>query len=69
MAVGGTVTAIWIGVLLLIGEKLGRGIARFTGRNPWIYAVGTLVLLGTVEVVALRSQAAAAATAGRERCR
>ena len=57
-------TAIWAGVLLLIGEKLGGVIARFTGRNPWIYAVGTVLLLGSIALLALRSRAADAATVG-----
>ena len=62
-------TAIWAGVLLLIGERLGGAISRFTGRNPWIYAVGTVILLGTFAFLSLRSRAAGAATAGKERYR
>jgi membrane protein DedA with SNARE-associated domain len=62
-------TAIWAGVFLLVGEKLGTAIARFTGRNPWIYAVGTVILLGTFALLALRNRVASAAPAGRERYR
>jgi membrane protein DedA with SNARE-associated domain len=53
-------TAIWAGFFLLIGDKLGGAIARFTGRNTWVYAVGTVLLLGALGFLAWRAQQALA---------
>jgi len=53
-------TAIWAGFFLLIGDKLGGAIARFTGRNTWVYAVGTVLLLGALGFLAWRAQRALA---------
>jgi membrane protein DedA with SNARE-associated domain len=51
-------TAIWAGVLLLVGDKLGGAIARFSVRNTWIYAVGTLLLLGAIAFIAFQASRA-----------
>jgi len=51
-------TAIWAGVFLLIGDKLGGAIARFSGRNTWVYAVGTILLLGAIGFLAWRASRA-----------
>jgi membrane protein DedA with SNARE-associated domain len=54
-------TAIWAGVMLLIGDKLGGGIARFTSGHAWVYAVGTILLLGAFALLAFRASQAMAA--------
>ena len=45
-------TSIWAGAFILLGDRFGRGISSLVGRHPWIYAVGTvvvvLVILSTV---------------------
>lgn len=51
-------TAIWAGIFLLVGDKLGGAIARFSGRNTWIYAVGTVLLLGAIGFLAWRASRA-----------
>jgi membrane protein DedA with SNARE-associated domain len=51
-------TAIWAGVLLLIGDKLGGAIGRFSSSHAWVYAVGTLLLLGTIGLLAWRASKA-----------
>jgi membrane-associated protein len=51
-------TAIWAGIFLLIGDKLGGAIARFSGRNTWVYAVGTVLLLGAMGFLAWRASRA-----------
>ena len=51
-------TAIWAGVFLLVGDKLGGAIARFSGRNTWIYAVGTVLILGAIGFLAWRASRA-----------
>src|ERR1700738_316065 len=51
-------TAIWAGIMLLVGDKLGGAIARFTGRHAWIYAVGTVLLLGAIGFLAWRASRA-----------
>jgi membrane-associated protein len=53
-------TAIWAGAFLLIGDKLGGAIARFSGRNTWVYAVGTVLLLGAIGFLAWRASRALA---------
>jgi membrane protein DedA with SNARE-associated domain len=54
-------TAIWAGIMLLVGDKLGGAIARFTGRHTWIYAVGTVLLLGAIGFLAWRASRAMSA--------
>ena len=51
-------TAIWAGIFLLVGDKLGGAIARFSGTHAWVYAVGTLLLLGAIGFLALRASRA-----------
>jgi membrane protein DedA with SNARE-associated domain len=51
-------TAIWAGVLLLIGDKLGGAIARFSSGHPWITALGTVLLIGAIALLALRASRA-----------
>jgi len=53
-------TAIWAGVFLLIGDRLGGAIARFSGRNAWVYAVGTVLLLGAIGLLGWRASRAMA---------
>ena len=53
-------TAIWAGVFLLIGDRLGGAIARFTGGHAWVYAVGTLLLLVVIGFSAFRASRSAA---------
>jgi hypothetical protein len=42
----------------LIGDKLGGAIARFSGSHPWITALGTVLLFGTIAFLALRASRA-----------
>jgi len=51
-------TAIWAGILLLVGDKLGGAIARFSAGHPWIAALGTLLLIGTIAFLAFRASRA-----------
>jgi membrane protein DedA with SNARE-associated domain len=51
-------TAIWAGIFLLVGDKLGGAIAGFTSRNTWIYAVGTVLLLGAIGFLGWRASRA-----------
>lgn len=51
-------TAVWAGVLLLVGDKLGGAIARFISGHSWIYAVGTVLLLGAISFLAVRASRA-----------
>ncbi len=51
-------TAIWAGFFLLIGDRLGGPIARFTGSHRWVYAVGTVLLLGAIGFIAWRASQA-----------
>jgi membrane protein DedA with SNARE-associated domain len=53
-------TAIWAGFFLLVGDKLGGAIARFSGRNTWVYAVGTVLLLSAMGFLAWRASRALA---------
>jgi membrane protein DedA with SNARE-associated domain len=54
-------TAIWAGVFILVGDKLGGAIARFTSANAWVYAVGTILLLGAIGLIAFRASRAMSA--------
>ena len=51
-------TAIWAGFFLLVGDKLGGAIARFSRNNAWVYAVGTILLLGAIGFLAWRASRA-----------
>jgi len=51
-------TAIWAGFFLVVGDKLGGAIARFSGRNTWVYAVGTILLVGAIGFLAWRASRA-----------
>jgi membrane protein DedA with SNARE-associated domain len=51
-------TSIWAGVLLLIGDKLGGAIARYSFGHAWIYAVGTIVLLAGIAFIAFQASRA-----------
>ena len=53
-------TAIWAGVLLLVGDRFGRTFTRFASHNAWIYAVGTAFLLATIAYLAYRASRAMA---------
>jgi membrane protein DedA with SNARE-associated domain len=39
-------TAIWSGVVLLLVLYYGPAVAHFVGRHSWVYAVGTVIVLG-----------------------
>lgn len=39
-------TAIWSGVLLLLAAQYGRAVLHFVATHSWVYAVGTIVVLG-----------------------
>jgi membrane protein DedA with SNARE-associated domain len=41
-------TAIWSGVLLLLGDRFGRSIGHFLSTHAWAYAVGTGILVAVV---------------------
>ena len=49
-------TAIWAGVFLLIGDRLGRMIGRFLGHNAWVYAVGSLFFIGAFVYFGFRAR-------------
>jgi membrane-associated protein len=51
-------TAIWAGALLLVGDKLGGAIARFSAGHVWIYAVGTILLVGAIAFIAFKASRA-----------
>lgn len=53
-------TAIWAGVLLLVGDRFGRSFVRFAAHNSWIYAVGTALLLAAIAFLAYRASRAMA---------
>ncbi len=44
-------TALWSGVLLLLAAQYGRQVLHFVGTHSWVYAVGTVVVLGIVGYV------------------
>jgi membrane protein DedA with SNARE-associated domain len=46
-------TAIWAGVFIILGDRFGRGIADFLSSHAWVYAVGTLIVVGLVVYVAI----------------
>jgi membrane protein DedA with SNARE-associated domain len=51
-------TAIWAGFFLLVGDRLGGSIAEFTRSHTWVYAVGTILLLGAIGFIAWRASRA-----------
>jgi membrane-associated protein len=46
-------TAIWAGVFIILGDRFGRGIATFLSSHAWVYAIGTLIVVGVVVYVAI----------------
>lgn len=48
-------TGLWAGAFLLLGDRLGRIVGRFLGHHSWIYAAGTLLLLGVFGYFILRA--------------
>ena len=44
-------TGIWSGALLLLAAQYGKQVLHFVGTHSWVYAVGTVVVLGIVGYV------------------
>jgi membrane protein DedA with SNARE-associated domain len=48
-------TAIWAGVLIIVGDLFLRTLGRFLARNAWLYAVGTILVLAIVIYFVVRA--------------
>jgi membrane protein DedA with SNARE-associated domain len=56
-------TAIWAGVLIILGDLFISTLGRILSRNAWLYAVGTIVVLGIVVYFVVRAIRLSAADA------